>query len=59
MSLLKWSLIFLLIAGVAALFGFGNIAEGAADIAKWLFYIFAAICILFAILGFTVYKKVT
>ncbi|HEU5115812.1 MAG TPA: DUF1328 domain-containing protein, partial [Isosphaeraceae bacterium] len=36
--MLKWALIFLVIAGIAALFGFTNIAEGAADIAKWLFF---------------------
>jgi uncharacterized membrane protein YtjA (UPF0391 family) len=34
MSLLKWSLIFLVIAGIAAIFGFGNIAAGATDLAK-------------------------
>jgi thiamine pyrophosphate-dependent acetolactate synthase large subunit-like protein len=33
-GLLKWALIFLVVAGVAALFGFGGIAEGATDIAK-------------------------
>jgi uncharacterized membrane protein YtjA (UPF0391 family) len=57
--MLKWALIFLIIAGVAALFGFTNIAEGAADIAKWLFFIFLAICVVFAVLGMTVYKTVT
>lgn len=59
MSLLKWSLIFLVIAGIAALFGFGNVAEGAADISKMLFYLFAAIFVVLLILGFATYKKVT
>ena len=59
MSLLKWSIVFLIIAGVAAIFGFGGVAEGATDIAQVLFFIFLAICVIFAVLGFTVYKKVT
>lgn len=59
MSLLKWSLIFLVIAGIAALFGFGNVAEGAADISKMLFYLFAAIFVVLLILGFATYRKVT
>ena len=37
MSLLKWALIFLILSGIAALFGFGNVAEGFGDIAKVLF----------------------
>jgi uncharacterized membrane protein YtjA (UPF0391 family) len=58
-SLLKWSLIFLVIAGIAAIFGFGNIAEGAADIAKVLFFIFIAICVVLFVLGLTVFRAVT
>jgi len=59
MTLVKWSLIFLVIAGIAALFGFGGIAEGAADIAQVLFVLFLGICVVLAILGMTVYKTVT
>ena len=59
MSILMWSFIFLIIAGVAAIFGFGNIAAGATEIAKILFYIFAVIFLIFLVLGLTVYKKVT
>ncbi len=58
MTLVKWSLIFLVIAGIAALFGFGGIAEGAADIAQVLFVLFLGICVVLAILGMTVYKTV-
>jgi len=32
-------LIFLVVSLIAALFGFGGIAEGAADIARFLFFI--------------------
>lgn len=59
MGLLKWALIFLVVAGISALFGFGGIAEGAADIAKVLFYIFLAICLVLFLLGFFTYKAVT
>ena len=40
MSLLKWAVIMLVIALIAALFGFGGIAEGAVDIAQFLFALF-------------------
>ena len=36
--MVRWIIIFLVIALVAALFGFGGLAEGAADIAKIIFY---------------------
>jgi len=45
--MLKWSAIFFVIAIIAALFGFGVIASGAAAIAKLLFFVFV---VLFAIL---------
>lgn len=48
MGLLKWAFVFLIVGLIAAIFGFGNIAEGATDIAKVLFFVFIAI---FAILG--------
>ena len=38
--MLYYALVFLVIALVAALFGFGGIAIGAAEIAKVLFFIF-------------------
>lgn len=38
--MLRLIIIFLVIALIAALFGFGGIAEGATDIAKIIFYIF-------------------
>lgn len=58
-ALVKWSLVFFVISVVAAIFGFGNIAEGAGDIARILFFLFLAICIVFLVLGLTVYKNVT
>jgi len=38
--MLRWPVIFIVIAIVAAIFGFGDIASGAEDIAKILFFIF-------------------
>ena len=38
--MIRWIVIFLIIALVAAIFGFGGIADGAAEIAKIIFYIF-------------------
>ena len=58
MALLRWALVALVIAGVAALFGFGNIAEGATDVAKILFFIFLAICVVLFALGAFTYRAV-
>jgi uncharacterized membrane protein YtjA (UPF0391 family) len=38
--MLRWALIFFVVALVAALFGFGGIAVAAAGVAKILFYLF-------------------
>jgi len=58
MALLKWALVALIIAGIAALFGFSNIAAGAADVAKVLFYIFLVICAILFIAGLFTYRAV-
>jgi uncharacterized membrane protein YtjA (UPF0391 family) len=59
MSLLRWAVLFLIIAGVAALFGFGGIAEGAAEIAKVLFVIFLVIFAILGMVGLFTFKKMT
>lgn len=43
--MLEYSVVFLVIALIAALFGFGGVAAGAVEIAKILFFIFAAMAI--------------
>ncbi len=58
MSLLKWALIFLVIAAIAALFGFGGIAHGSEHIAKVLFFIFLVGFAVIGLLGVTVFRKV-
>ncbi len=55
--MLKWTVIFLVIALIAALFGFTGISQGAASIAKIIFFIFLALVVIFGILGITIFKK--
>jgi len=49
--MLRWTLIFLVIAIIAAIFGFGGVAAGAASIAKILFFIFLVLFVLSLIAG--------
>jgi len=56
-SMLKWAAIFLVISIVAAIFGFGGIAEGAAGIAKVLFFIFVVLFVLTLIFGAKIFGK--
>ena len=49
--MLKWALIFLVLALVAAVFGFGGIATGAATIAQILFFAFVVLLVLTLIAG--------
>lgn len=55
--MLRWTAIFFVIAIIAAVFGFTGIAEGAASIAKTIFFFFLALVVITAILGVTVFKK--
>jgi uncharacterized membrane protein YtjA (UPF0391 family) len=58
MTLLKWALVALIVAGIAAVFGFTQVAEGAADVAKVLFFIFMVIFVVLMLLGTAAYKAV-
>jgi uncharacterized membrane protein YtjA (UPF0391 family) len=55
--MLRYAIIFFVIALVAAAFGFGGIAEGAASIAKFLFYIFVVLFVLTLLFGSMIFKK--
>jgi uncharacterized membrane protein YtjA (UPF0391 family) len=57
--MLRWAVIFFVISIVAALFGFTDIAAGAAGIAKVLFFIFIAVFVVFLVLGLTAAKKIS
>jgi uncharacterized membrane protein YtjA (UPF0391 family) len=51
LTMLRWAWAFLVVAVVAAVFGFGGIASGAASIAKTLFYLFLVVFIITLLLG--------
>ncbi len=51
MGLLGWALTFLIVAIIAAVFGFGRISAAATDIAKLLFFIFVVVFVVLLILG--------
>jgi len=51
--MLYWSLVFLVIALLAGLFGFGLIAGTSYAIAKVLFFVFLVIFIISLIMGFS------
>jgi uncharacterized membrane protein YtjA (UPF0391 family) len=55
--MLRWSVIFFVIAIIAAIFGFGGIAEGAADIAKVLFFVFLALFVIAILFGASIFKR--
>jgi uncharacterized membrane protein YtjA (UPF0391 family) len=56
--MLRWSLIFFIVAIVAAIFGFGGIAGTTMGIAKILFFVFIALFILSLIFGSRAVKNV-
>jgi len=49
MGLLGWALIFLIVALIAAAFGFGGIVSASAGVAKVLFFIFIVVFIVLLI----------
>ncbi|MGF7150367.1 uncharacterized membrane protein YtjA (UPF0391 family) [Sphingomonas zeicaulis] len=57
--MLRWAAIFAVIALVLAVIGFGGIAGVVWDLAKLLFWLAVIIAGALAVLGLTIYKKVT
>lgn len=55
--MLRWALIFLVIAFVAAVLGFGGIAGTTTSIAKILFFVFLALFILSLIFGRRIFPR--
>ncbi len=49
--MLHYAIVFFVIALIAALFGFGGIAAGAAEIAKVLFFIFLVLFVVSLVVG--------
>ncbi|MBL0948302.1 DUF1328 domain-containing protein [Brevundimonas sp.] len=56
--MLKWAVIFAIIALVLAVLGFGGLAGVFVDIAVILFWLAVIIAVAVFVLGLTVYKKV-
>ena len=50
--MVRWIVIFLVVALIAALFGFGGIATAAAGIARILFFIFAILFVVALVMNF-------
>jgi uncharacterized membrane protein YtjA (UPF0391 family) len=57
--MIKWAIIFAIIAVVAGLLGFGGIAGAAMGIAKFLFWAAVIIAVILFVLAVTIFKKVT
>lgn len=57
--MLRWALVFLLIAIVAGIFGFTGVEEASATIAKWLFGIFLALFLGAVVIGLWLGAKLT
>ena len=49
--MLRYAVIFFIVAIVAALFGFGGIAAGATEIAKILFFVFVVLFVVSLVAG--------
>jgi uncharacterized membrane protein YtjA (UPF0391 family) len=49
--MLYWAVVFLVIALVAAVFGFGGIASAAVGVAKFLFFLFVVVFIVLLVMG--------
>ncbi len=49
--MLRWAVIFFVVAIIAAVFGFGNIAESATGIAKLLFFLFVVLFVVSLLVG--------
>lgn len=55
--MLRWAAIFLVLALVAAVFGFGGIAATSAEIAKLLFFVFLIVFAVTLIMGLAAGKR--
>lgn len=53
MTILKWALIFFVVAIIAAVLGFGGIAGAMAGVAELLFYVFLAVAVISLAVGLT------
>ena len=57
LPILKWALIFLIIAVVAGIFGFTDVEAASSTIAQWLFGIFLVLFLGALVIGLTIGAK--
>lgn len=57
--MLRWSLMFFIFGLIAAVLGFTTLAGTAIGIAKFLFFVFAALFIITLLVGLFAVKKIT
>jgi len=55
--MLRWAILFAIVAIIAGVFGFGGISESAAGIAKVLFFIFIIGFLIVLIFGGSIFRK--
>ena len=56
--MLHWAIVFLIIGLIAGALGFTGVAGAAVGIAKFLFFLFLAVFVMFLILGVTIFRRV-
>jgi uncharacterized membrane protein YtjA (UPF0391 family) len=56
--MLRWAVAFFVVAIVAAIFGFGDIAAAATGVAKILFYVFLILFLISLISGATLRRRI-
>ncbi len=57
--MLKWAVVFLLIAIVAGIFGFTGVEQASATIAQWLFGIFLVLFFGALVIGLAIGRRLT
>ena len=57
--MLKWAVIFLVVGLIAGALGFTGIGGAFVGVAKILFFLAVALFVIFLVLGYTVFRKVT
>ena len=55
--MLRWAVAFFIVAIVAAIFGFGDIAAAATGVAKILFYVFLILFLISLVSGITLRRR--
>ncbi len=56
--MLRWAVAFFIVAIVAAIFGFGDIAAAATGVAKILFYVFLILFLISLVSGITLRRRI-